>query len=645
MNPEELLRKRLARNRYLQIEQALKKQRLLDTAPRAAQYQSYQVDGGGIIDLLGGGWSVLVPVTNGLVLTGQGVEVRRGSFDAPPYVRDEVVELEKKETYPFAVLFVVDEEIKNEPGDYYVKFYVGGHKNQPELIFTIKNSDISTVAGFSYGGFVHNYGNKFEASIVYCHVTKGDIIVNIFGETDVIEIQSITANAPYSPNEYVPCLYKGNLIWQSYEFEPYIDTFNANINQPIPSLSVSKDEYYLSESLMKYIAGSTIGAFNRSIDKSVDYKLPFIDSKFQLQIRFSIAGDTSGRPDTGYKTWNYENLNLLVDWKGNFIYEKVNYEQRSELVSKPAGIQLGVGSTVLKQRRPVRIEASQKFFLQSKLKSSPVEIDSNKNVFMVLSSIKLNLASTPKTLELKEGFPSYYPINNINYEFYPFDEYIGQSVLIAENDNNNKGCFLAVGKVSSFTVTDEGKVLDAYAGDFYPVSINVQVIINISIETVKKVSYVSFSSDNGTVIVHNGSFNCFLLSQVNLGARLVSKKYIHGRYPTDMYMNSDFILDFSYHRQKFEFFGQSDPIPLGDVQVITVNNYLLQMNKNWFRDSVYVARVPEEVKTKDSTGYAEEWKISQDGKIFRQDTVKTGKVFSLKHENARILSVSYYPLK
>lgn len=111
MNPDDLLRKRLARNRYLQIQQAIKKQRLLDTAPRAAQYQGYQVDGGGIIDLLGGGRSLVAPVTNGLILPGQSVELRKGSFDAAPHISEEQVEEQFVEVIDTGIVYSIARKI------------------------------------------------------------------------------------------------------------------------------------------------------------------------------------------------------------------------------------------------------------------------------------------------------------------------------------------------------------------------------------------------------------------------------------------------------------------------------------------------------------------------------------------------------
>lgn len=645
MNPEDLLRSRLAAYRLNRIQRTIKQQKLLDTAPRAAQYQGYQVDGGGIVNLLGGSRLILAPVTNGLVLPGQGVNVRSGSFDAAPYVRNEPVEPEnKKELYPFVVLFAVrDDYSENQP---YVSFYVGGHKKESELVFKIAVSDISV--DDYYRGFVHNYGDKYEVSILYKHRFKGNIVINIYeGKKNIIESETISLS---TPSAYVPTLYKGNLISQVYESEPMIELYqDTSINQPIPSLSVSKSKYYLSDSLLIYSLSSQQNVFYRSIAKDVNYNLPFIDSEFKLSVTQRLAdADSNGNATTGYKSWVYENLNLFTYWREAFIYEKVNYEQKSTRAYLPVGAMLGTNAPTHRYvygYRPTSISASQKYYLLQKSESSPLEIDSDKNVFILSSSNKLNLSSNPRSLQIIEN--TVYPIDNSNYEFYPSSYYLGKSVLIAENDA--EGCFLAKGAVSGFQVTDSGKSLIIYAGDFYPASNALQIIVNITVESITKVPYVSFSSEKGTVIVHDGSFNSFLLTQQktyfsNTVDEIIDYKDYPG-FTGSIYMNKDSSLDFCHHRRRLEFLSQSIVTGLAEVQIYTHNSNFLHLNKTWLRNSVYVAQVPKKVKTQDTIGYAEEWRIGQDGKMFRQDAIKSEKVYSLGNQNASILSVSYYPVK
>ncbi|MBW4598928.1 MAG: hypothetical protein KME29_04770 [Calothrix sp. FI2-JRJ7] len=91
MTPEELLRKRLSEGRFRQVQRVVKQQKLLDTAPRAAQYQGFQVDGGVIVNQLNG-IKILKPISNGLIVPGREISVSGGVADFMPRVEIEQIE-------------------------------------------------------------------------------------------------------------------------------------------------------------------------------------------------------------------------------------------------------------------------------------------------------------------------------------------------------------------------------------------------------------------------------------------------------------------------------------------------------------------------------------------------------------------------
>jgi hypothetical protein len=105
MQPEDLLKARLAKMRSQRVEKLVKQQKLLDSAPRHTQYQGYRVGRGVIASGLGGGSFALPAITNGLILPGQTVSKKGGFVDAMKHSRLEDEEVLAEEiSFAIAIL-------------------------------------------------------------------------------------------------------------------------------------------------------------------------------------------------------------------------------------------------------------------------------------------------------------------------------------------------------------------------------------------------------------------------------------------------------------------------------------------------------------------------------------------------------------
>ncbi|BDA74336.1 hypothetical protein CAL7716_085020 [Calothrix sp. PCC 7716] len=300
MNPEELLRNRLAKERFSRTQRAIKNQKLLDTAPRAAQYQGFNLNNGAIIRSVGDGARFANPVSNGLVAPGDGVRLVRGAGDWKPRVEFPVEEEVVEEVYyPFKVLFSVKEPDPNDKTKEVLAFYLGGDRQVPKRLF-----DISPVPIQLFNTFLHNYGNNFKVSVTYSKGAGSYVIVN--------------------------CSEKGVSVFDGNEYE-YILNFGA---------------YYIGDSKLKSFAvfaspvtqSQLTGAYCNTITTET-YSLNNVYPSYPFSVNGQDIKLVIGEPEQNeycirFKT--IRNFNLLqthINWFVNglskpFVINKLSHSQK-----------------------------------------------------------------------------------------------------------------------------------------------------------------------------------------------------------------------------------------------------------------------------------------------------------------------------
>jgi hypothetical protein len=108
---QNMLQKRLSEGRLRQINQKLKHQKILDNAPRYAEYEGHDVTSGkGIVRSLGNDLQIRNSITNGAILPKQSIRVNKTSLDSMPYFS---APIEEQETVARTTVEIVSEYVGN----------------------------------------------------------------------------------------------------------------------------------------------------------------------------------------------------------------------------------------------------------------------------------------------------------------------------------------------------------------------------------------------------------------------------------------------------------------------------------------------------------------------------------------------------
>ena len=634
-------------------------------------------------------------ITNASVGKGETVRVRSSSSiptcdSLPQFRRQEIPKQPVPEIGKFKILFSKEEVVKDENNVEftYINFYVGGDKPLPRLIYGIRKNDIDDNTLKSIIGYVHNYGSNFVATIKYYSKSAFvPVIVQITGKEKFSTNPDPDQNKDYEYffNEFNnDVAYKGNLIWESRECEPFASLAASNFSysdscnntttndyekSPTPLLSCSGtriqtytgtsgpycslfteelNDNYSATSINVVLNGNKLipnhGTFTRIGHSSEDTRLPnnaqvfsyenkknissyLIDQNFNttVVVKNYISSELIPKSNNKYYyyiDWELHSRKLFMVNKSAYIVESVDYKYGVKIDTQES-----YANQILARNQ---IDATQRFYLQTAQKELPLK--SNTGVCFVQCPNKVNLTEETKAFSFKaETFIR----DEINLKFYPGSDYINKPILFAQVIDANTHWF-AHGNIQSMTVSGEIYLDDNQRERVYGTA-TVEITVNIT--DLKKVPFVSFSSENGTLLTHDGSFFNYLISRRSKDAPPAESVYL----PSD----GSVIYDISSTKYSLEYI-QSVFYAYPLIFAPFYNRGALDNNLSFCRDtflnnSIYICSIDEQVKTKKIKGYAEEWKINEDGEIYRIDSLRTGTIYSLKAPDSTIHAISYHP--
>lgn len=550
------------------------------------------------------------------------------------------------ETNKVKILFYVEKENS-------IDFYIGGHIATPKLVHSV---DKDTVAIQTIVGYIHNYGRNHEFTISYdefnnvpeesegkksykCTIVQGTNVLN--DETTEGE------NDPtyYLYNHYYEELgfyssvrspkYKGNKVWLSEEIIPYVPglTFGdfsiiyypnaevVNLQGTYDSANFTYDVSYENfnvallgtEPIIN--TGITIqnGSPNLFASTSKFTKTMFnylVNSTETLVADLEIFTDRTSRMlCNGYK--------LFSKWKDSFITQEFNFDYREYSY----GSEIAYGT-------PISLNVELLYTLKSN--NENLLLNNNNIAGLVTSITPVTITENSPTLTLNLD---YFTVDIFNISFIDVDEFIGVPILFAKKDDGFT--WYAKGTISSINI-------DGTATQFSAIINSCE--INVSVSSVQKVDFISFASDNGTLLINNGSINSFVNSFSIFSRFTPFNLYVINDY--NLITGDCFINDFTNGedstRPYFQPTAFSYNYPFENRFDYSVINNLI--SKTTYKNkTIYVANVLDDVKTQNTVSYIESWKIDNDGNFNRQDTILKEPVYSLKNSSANILSISYYP--
>jgi hypothetical protein len=701
VNPEDLLRKRLGEGRYRQVERAIKNQKLLDTAPRAAQYQGFQINNGAIVRTVGDGVRAVAPVSNGLVVPGESRVRVVGSgatwkpgFEAP--VEEEVKE---EKYYPFKVLFSVKEPDPNDKTKEVLAFYLGGDRKAPKRLFHVDSS-------VSFEGYLHNYGQDYKASINYIDVDGKPVIVNCnkkeivyFKSSELENIlsfrkfylgdcrwQSINISAPWDASgsvsgEFCNVTYITNwYLKNDYPSYPFavegtdtrttrtygenngsciidistrtanllyknINWFIDNTNKPIV-VNFFENHQSLNGLIAQEFSGNTI---NLDFDLTTDGKngkgYQYFQPYFEYSQKFQERGNAN--------LINYLD-EAIIKYSSILIYGYKKFiNQELELSGKV------VWDNNIRVYQGTRTNYINKLYLQSYDSQNALEINQN-NKFLTIDSdvdIDLNMDSTTIRL-IRNSINNVSGNGDINGMLFSSSEnlanfvnsYLNSPALIAYNKDGSG--YFAEGRISNIDFNIE-EIYDN--NDGYSYYLNGMFAVTIELNKVKKSKYLPFASDKGRLVTNYKYLKNLLYFVLPYGTSSHSSCLFYNAQTINIFYS---YFSLTSDDRMYKFYSGS-PFWYGNssyfgnlINELTINyesifEYLAGIG-NFIDNKIFIVNFRnqnitkfDDIKTKEKTKYAEVISIKEDG--YADIGVESGTCLSLNSPNCTIHAVSYCP--
>lgn len=576
------------------------------------------------------------------------------------------------------ILFYIEEE-----GVY--NFYVGGHIKKPIKIYTLTTDCINI------RGFICNKGKKYTASISYSKNVSGtitDYLINLNSSTST-SLFSLNRNPYINEDKFK---YYGDNIWKT----PYI-TYVAN-SSPFhnlisttgdPGLAPVNEEpctdrtrtrtYNSSEPSLVTGTGTEVGFFswfgdpgycssyynNKTRNFSGSAKQYIFDKDFNTTLT-GTCSDNSFNEQTqqlsnyndnlieenrtiSYSLSNYINQstitsNSITDSK--IIYQKSLFPELSQddynfSISGEMLIQTinDYEITVNMNSQYIGVEdydinniVNDSYSLidlnSIKLKNKNTESNLNSGVFFNLVGGWLNTInenSTNLTIE--------FDLNYFNKRFIDISisQLNNKEVYVARKINDDSH-YLGLGTVSSVVETTINNGIFTY----------VKVTININLDSVKIVDFVSFSTSQGLCFIKDDSYTSFLCS---FNFNNTSNSNTYGEIPSWKYITTN--PSSSYVNSSIGFLELNSLYSSQLIMNTNGNSHFNDCRENSLRflnlvnNSFYVPELNYNVKTNNITTNVEEWKIVNQN-VIRSDKLIKAKTFKLK-ENCKILALNYYP--